>query len=200
MRTEPRELLVAAPSDKRELWDQFQQDRELIDRLRITSNEIDMLKRCALLGTLTCKQDLLFILRQIREATAPISAEDLVELRPVPEPGSFFEEPVLPVLRTHPRITPAPVAERHLPEHLGIPFWALVLAGGLMWNVAILIYRWREQFIAGASAVPQSVSWLASLDDFSVLIGWEIMFVGCILGVVHLRSSRRHRRLKVRPI
>src|SRR5882762_8945265 len=102
-----------------------------------------MLKRCAMLGTLTCKKDLLFILRQIREATAPISAEDLVELRPVPEPGSFFEEPVLPVLRTHPRVAPAPVAERHLPEQLGIPFWALVLAGGLMWNVAIRIYRWR---------------------------------------------------------
>jgi len=42
-----------------------------------------------------------------------------------------------------------------------------------MWNVAILIYplRPRHSFIAGASAVPQSVSWLASLDDFSVLIG-----------------------------
>ena len=199
MKTEQRELLVAPPSDKRELWDQFQQDRELIDRLRITSNEIDMLKRCALLGTLTCKQDLLFILRQIREATTPITAEDLVDLRPVPEPGNFFEESVLPILRTHPHIAPAPVVERHLPEHLGIPFWALVLAGGLMWNVAILIYRWREHFIAAASAAP-SVSWLASLDDFSVLIGWEIIFVGCILGVVHVRSGRRHRRLKVRPI
>ena len=200
MKTEQRELLVASPRDKRELWDQFQQDRELIDRLRIQPNEIDMLKRCALLGTLTCKQDLLFILRQIREAAAPITAEDLVELRPVPEPGNFFEEPVLPVLRIHPRITPAPVAERYLPEQLGIPFWALILAGGLMWNLAIWIYRWHQQFIAGASAVPPSVSWLASLDDFSVLIGWEIMFVGCILGVVQLRSSRRHRRLKVRPI
>jgi len=93
------------------------------------------------------------------------------------------------------------VAERHLPEHLGIPFWALVLAGGLMWNVAILIYRWARNSLSPAhQAVPQSVSWLASLDDFSVLIGWEIMFVGCILGVVHLRSSRRHRRLKVRPV
>ena len=200
MRTEPREPLIAAPRDKRELWDQFQQDRELIDRLRISSNEIEMLKRCALLGTLTCKQDLLFILRQIREATSPITAEDLVELRPVPETENFFEEPVLPVIRTHPRIVPAPVAERHLPEQLGIPFWALVLAGGLMWNVAILIYRWREHFIAAASAAPHSALWLASLDDFSVLIGWEIMFMGCILGVVHFRARRRHRRLKVRPI
>src|SRR5712672_817584 len=89
MKSEQRELLVDAPRDKRELWDQFHQDRELIDRLRITSNEIDMLKRCALLGTLTCKQDLLFILRQIREATSPITAEDLVEIRPV----AVYEEP-----------------------------------------------------------------------------------------------------------
>ena len=199
MRTEPRDLLSAAPRDKRELWDQFQQDRELIDRLRITPNEIEMLARCAMLGTLTCKQDLLFILRQIREATGPVSAEDLVELRPVPEPGSFFEEPVLPVLRTHLRVAPAQVVQRHLPAQLGIPFWALVLAGGLMWNVAILIYRWREHFLAAASAAPLP-SWLGSLDDFSVLIGWEIMFMGCILGVVHFRARRRHRRLKVRPI
>jgi hypothetical protein len=199
MKTEPREGLVAAPPDKRELWDQFRHDRELIDRLRITPQEIEALERCAFLGTLTCKQDLLFILRQIREATGPITAERLVELRPVLQHETFFEEPVLPIIRTHP-IAPTQLAQHHLPEHLGIPFWALILAGGLMWNVAIWIYRWREHFIAASSAAPPSVSWLASLDDFSVLIGWEIMFVGCILGVVHLRSSRRHRRLKVRPV
>jgi hypothetical protein len=210
MNTNPRERVIAPPSDKRQIWEQFRDDRELIARLSITPNEIDMLERCSLLGTLTSKQDLLFILRQIREATGPITARGLVELRPVPEPGSFFEEPVLPVLRTH--ITPAALrltepssfealVRGRWPEHLGISVWALVLIGGLMWNLAILLYRWREHFLTGAIAPPspQSMSWLARFDDFSVLIGWEILFVGCILGVAVLRSRRRHRRLKVRP-
>ena len=203
--------MIPAPADQRELWDQFRNDGELIARLRITPKEIDTLAHCALLGTLTCKQDLLFILRQIREATHPITAEELVELRPVPEPENFFEEPAVPVIRTHPIAPPAlrlvepssleALVRGRLPEGLGISVWAVILVGGLMWNLAILIYRWREHFMGGAAvpAVPQSMSWLASLDDFSVLIGWEILFVGCILAAIHLRMRTRHRRLKVRP-
>jgi len=212
MKPEPREGLIAAPRDQRELWNQFRQDRELIDRLRITPNEIDTLSHCALLGTLTCKQDLLFILRQIREATHPITPEQLVELKPHAAYEDSFEEPVLPVLRLHPRIDPAALrmtepgsyeelVRGHLPEHVGISVWLLILVGGLMLNFAIAIYRWREHFMAAASA-PQSlpsISWLVRLDDFIVLIGWEVLFVGCILAVVVLRSRRHHRRMKVRP-
>ena len=210
MKTEPRENLIAATRDKRDLWEQIRDDRDLITRLRITSNEMDTLAHCALLGTLTCKQDLLFILRQIREATRPITAEELVELRPVPEPENFFEEPVLPVLRTHPipstALKPTKAASfealvrGHSAEQVGISVGVLVLVGSLMWYLAIAIYRWRENLTAGAA--PQSlpsISWLARLDDFIVLIGWELLFVGCILAVVVLRSRRRHRRLKVRP-
>jgi hypothetical protein len=212
MKTELQEGLIAAPRDKRDLWDQFRDDRELMARLRITPNEIDTLAHCALLGTLTCKQDLLFILRQIREATRPITAEELVELRPVPQLENLFEEPVLPMLRTHP-IAPAALkptkagsfealVRGHSAEQVGISVGVLVLVGSVMWYFAIAIYRWREQLMAGVSAPPslRSVSWLARLDDFIVLLGWEVLFVGCILAAVVLRSRRRHRRLKVRPI
>ena len=215
MKPEPREGLIAAPRDQRELWNQFRQDRELIDRLRITPNEIDTLSHCALLGTLTCKQDLLFILRQIREATHPITPEQLVELKPHAAYEDSFEEPVLPVLRLHPRIDPAALrmtepgsyeelVRGHLPEHVGISVWLLILVGGLMLNFAIAIYRWREHFMAsiGASAAQsiQSTSWLTKIDDFSMLLGWEIVFVGVIAAVMAFRSRTRHRHLKVRPI
>jgi len=214
MKTQIQEQLAAASPDKRDLWDQFRHDHELIQRLRITPNEIDSLQHCALLGTLTCKQDFLFILRQIREATGPVTAEDITDLRPVAAYEDSFEEPAPRVVRPQSYLAPSAartepgslegIVRRRIPEQLGITFWVLILAGGLMWNFALAIYRWREHFMASIGAVaPQalpSASWLARFDDFSVLMGWEILFVGCIVAAISLRSRTRHRRLKVRPI
>jgi hypothetical protein len=213
MKTETKEHLAATSPDKRDLWDQFRHDRELIQRLRITGAEFNALEHCALLGTLTCKQDFLFILRQIREATGPISNEEIVDLRPVAAYEESFEEPAPRVVRTQSYLAPSGakteagslegIVRRRMPEQLGITFWALVLAGGLMWNFAIAIYRWRENFMAsiGASASQsvQSTTWLTKIDDFSILIGWEILFVGVIAAAMAVRSRTRHRRLKVRP-
>ena len=214
MKNQVQEQLAAASPTQRDLWDQFRHDRELIQRLRITPNEIDSLQHCALLGTLTCKQDFLFILRQIREATGPITAEDITDLRPVAAYEDSFEEPAPRVVRPKSYLTPSAakteagslegIVRRRIPEQFGIAFWALIVAGGLMWNFAIAIYRWREHFMAsiGASAAQsiQSTSWLTKLDDFSVLIGWEILFLGVLTGLMALRQRTRHRRLKVRPI
>jgi len=47
--------------------EEFSADSELIERLRVTGEELEALSDVSLLGSLTCKQDLLFILRQIRE-------------------------------------------------------------------------------------------------------------------------------------
>jgi len=214
MKPDAQKHLAATTPDKRDLWDQFRHDRELIQRLRITPSEIDSLEHCALLGTLTCKQDFLFILRQIREATGPVTAEDITDLRPVAAHEDSFEEPAPRVVRTQSYFVPSAakaepgslegIVRRRMPEQFGIAFLALILAGGLMWNFAIAIYRWREHFMAsiGASA-PQSVqspSWLMKIDDFPLLIGWEILFVGAITGLIALRQRNRHRRLKVRPI
>lgn len=60
--------LNLAPRGQREILDQIQQDHALVERLKITPQEFEALSNCALFGTLTCKQDMLFILRQIREA------------------------------------------------------------------------------------------------------------------------------------
>jgi hypothetical protein len=213
MKNQVQQQLAAASPDKRDLWDQFRQDHELIRRLKITPNEIDSLQHCALLGTLTCKQDFLFILRQIREATSPMTAEDLTQIRRVPAYEDSFEEPAPRVVRFQSYLAPSAakvepgslegIVRRRMPEQLGIMFWALILAGGLMWNFAIAIYRWREHFMASIGAAPRtlpSVPWFPRLDDFSVLIGWEFLFVGCIAAAISLRSRARHRRLKVRPI
>jgi hypothetical protein len=55
----------------REIVEDFRSDRELIARLGVTPEEIETLFSVSMLGKLTCKQDALFILRQIREARGP---------------------------------------------------------------------------------------------------------------------------------
>ena len=54
-----------------EIVEDLRRDRELIARLGVTPEEIETLSSVSMLGKLTCKQDALFILRQIREARGP---------------------------------------------------------------------------------------------------------------------------------
>ena len=63
--------MQAPPSQERSILDQIRDDHELVARLSITPQELEALSKCALLGTLNCKEDMLFILRQIREARKP---------------------------------------------------------------------------------------------------------------------------------
>src|SRR5271166_2328200 len=72
MNTETQHTVIQAPPPQEPSFlDEIRNDRELIARLSITPQELEALSKCALLGTLTCKEDMLFILRQIREATRP---------------------------------------------------------------------------------------------------------------------------------
>jgi hypothetical protein len=72
MNTETQQTVMQAPpSQERSILDQIRNDHELVARLSITSQELEALSKCALLGTLTCKEDMLFILRQIRDARRP---------------------------------------------------------------------------------------------------------------------------------
>ena len=83
MKTDPHEISSVAPPSEPTILDQIRSDHELIDRLKITTQELEALSKCALLGTLTCKQDMLFILRQIRESGDPEEATKI--LHPQPE-------------------------------------------------------------------------------------------------------------------
>jgi hypothetical protein len=214
MKSHAQENLIATPREERDIWDQFQHDDELIERLKITPKELDSLANCALLGTLTCKQDLLFILRLIRDATSPEDAQ-AIALTPAAAYQDTIEEPPLDIGRIRLRVAPtAPIlsepgslegiVRRRFPEQLGISFWTLVLVAGLVWNFAIAMYRWHETFLSkiGAPAYksPQSAPWYPNIDDFNMLIGAEILVVVCVAAVLYLRSRKRHRRFKVKPI
>src|ERR1700739_4048038 len=95
-----RSDLALPPRDERAILDEIRNDRDLIARLRITPKELEALSKCALLGTLTCKQDMLFILRQIREATTPVV--DDANLFPQPPMIDEPEEDPIPDFRRLP--------------------------------------------------------------------------------------------------
>lgn len=52
--------------DKRQLWNEFQSDTEVIARYRITQDELGLLRGMVQVGTFTNRRDLLAALRKLR--------------------------------------------------------------------------------------------------------------------------------------
>ena len=61
--------------NKDKIFEEFCADREGLEALGVTDAEVQTLSRVSLLGTLSCKEDVEFILRQIREARRPAEPE-----------------------------------------------------------------------------------------------------------------------------
>jgi len=62
------EALIEAQSKQHKILEEFRRDHEVIERLQVTSQELQVLSSASLLGSLTCRQDVVLRLRQIREA------------------------------------------------------------------------------------------------------------------------------------
>ena len=196
------------PREEQAILDQIQNDRDLIARLHITPQEIEALSKCALMGTLTCKQDMLFILRQIREATGTI---DHASLFPQPNPrNELGEESARRQIATRvaPIILPGPASlestnRRRIPERFGLLFWVAVLVVGVAWNGWLILSRTHGNFMTTFSSAVSEVAdwdgWYNKLDHMNVLLFWEVLLVVAIAGAIHLKSRRDSRRFKVRP-
>jgi hypothetical protein len=214
MKSEMTDRLKAAPKDELAILNEIRSDRDLIARLQITPQELEALSKCALLGTLTCKQDMLFILRQIREATS--TSPDQTAIFPQPPQVEEEDEAADSVpdfrhipIRSTPGIATEPgslegIVRRRLPEQFGVLFWVVVLVIGLLWNGAIIVTRWRDNFMAAIgnaplSGAPASSAWYDRLDHFNFLVAFEILSVGCVVAAMYIRSRRNSRRFKVRP-
>jgi hypothetical protein len=74
------------------IFEEFCADRETIATLGVTDGEIRELSRASLLGTLTCEDDLLFLLRQIRAAMNS-SAPASIPLVSIHIPGGQIDRP-----------------------------------------------------------------------------------------------------------
>ncbi|MGD0117811.1 MAG: hypothetical protein ABSD30_07085 [Candidatus Binatus sp.] len=73
---------IETQSTQNEIIEDFRGDYQVLERLQVTSEELHALSRVSMLGTLTTKQDLLFMLRQIREATEAAEVDDNVSTEP----------------------------------------------------------------------------------------------------------------------
>lgn len=212
-----KHLLAPASREKRDVWEQFRNDHELIERLRISPHELDLLGKSALLGTLTCKQDLLFILRQIREATGSGTHPTVFASAPASTYEEVDEGPAPDLARIRTRLAPSAetlahpasltgIVPRRVPEQFGGVFWAIVLAVGLVLSLAIAASRWgislRSTILGSpvAAGAPATHAWFMRIDEFKILVGWEIMFVAGVTATIFLLSRRRPRRFKVKPM
>ena len=140
--------------DKNEIFEQFRRDHELMERLGVTSQEIQALSSSSLLGSLTCKQDVVFMLHQIREATNLVKPEATVPRKPVVVPARSSEE--LPsdvgvrvehlrreALARMAQATSLPSTLRGgALRQFGVQLSALVLGAALIWNCMLLISSW----------------------------------------------------------
>jgi len=208
MKTDTHEISSVAPPSEPTILDQISSDHELIDRLKITPQELEALSKCALLGTLTCKQDMLFILRQIRESGDPEEATKIVHPRPERE-----EDPIPHLARRTIRIPAAAIEPepssksgwRLMPQRFGSVFWVLVLVAGLIWNVLIAISRWSdESLVASTSSVaaqsPAPDAWYSQFDGSHALLWLEILFVGGMAALMYFKTRKTTRRVKARPV
>jgi len=207
---------ILAPREEREILDQIRNDHELIERLRITPEELEALSKCALFGTLTCKEDMLFILRQIREAGDPAVGGpiDQTPLFPQPARPEDQEEDPMPVdcrriaVRLAGTAVPKPgsvagVVRRRMRDQFGVHFWTIVLVVGLAWNLLIAMSRRHNSFMTSigmpTDQASHSATWYSKLDQSYILLWGEVLFVVSIAVVMFLKSRRGYRRFKVRP-
>ena len=153
------------PQEGRPVWEEFCNDHELLERLEVTPQELTALKNCVLLGELTCKQDMLFILRQIRIATEPLSEQTTICLGPDPRQDNKADDSAkeisAPDISAAPanyrpsasvRSTPEPgslaaISRPRVIERLGVLWWTLLLLGFVMWNLVTGVSNWRQIFL-----------------------------------------------------
>jgi hypothetical protein len=224
MKSETLDPMTSAPQEEQSILDEIRNDHELIERLQITPQELQALSRCSLLGTLSCKEDMLFILRQIRESgtltglmlPAPDSSEgpelDFSECPSLSEyEARESAPPALPdVPSPRPRVRPVIITEPASDEgarwplagRLAVLSVVVVMAAGPLWEGFVAVSRWGGAFMTAVgtrfSQVPSS-GWYRQVDRFGSLLLLEALFLGAVMAVICLRSLRGFRRLRVMP-
>jgi hypothetical protein len=83
---ESSDCQIEAQSTESGVIEGFCRDHGIIERLRVTPQELQALSEISLLGSLTCTQDALFVLRQVRSALKPAGLPATVRAEPVHAP------------------------------------------------------------------------------------------------------------------
>jgi len=213
MKAETQLEPIFVPQEDCEVLNLIRDDHELIERLSITPEELEALSKCAMFGTLTCKQHMLAILRQIREAGGPAAGGPATALYPEPAvPEEREEAPVPDCRKMLVRLAGSAVSEpgslestvrRRVLKQFGIFFWMIVIVVGLASYFLVAMSGWRNNFMTSIRMskyhAALSAAWYSNLDRSNFLLWGEVLFVAGIAVVMYLKSRRGQRRFKVRP-
>jgi len=83
---ESSDFQIEAQSTECGVIEGFCRDHGIIERLRVTPQELQALSEISLFGSLTCTQDALFVLRQVRSALKPAGLTATVRAEPLQAP------------------------------------------------------------------------------------------------------------------
>jgi len=207
---------IATTLSKREVWEELCRDHELLERLKVTPAELDSLRNCAFLGSLTGKDDMLFILRMMRAGNTPDFAvlvdpdsectehdeESLDEPEESPAIKPAFD------LSTFRAAAPAPeslaaIARVRVPEQLTVFALIIAMTFAMLWYFVPAIIGWQHHFwgqlgIATPDPVSQSAV-VARVSEYRLLLVSESVFVLAALTLTHWFYRAQTRHLKVRP-
>ena len=90
----PVSRVETASSEQEIFIEGFCSDHKLVERLRVTPEELQVLNSVSLLGSFTCNQDVLFMLRQIRETTKLGNLQATVPPEPLDVPYQRIEDSI----------------------------------------------------------------------------------------------------------
>lgn len=172
------------PGSERKVWEELLADREVIERLAVTPDELDAVSRCAFLGAVACKEDFLLVLRQIRQAaesqTAPAAAAAM-EVPPAVTRRRSSKPKTARMLAAQQRVSTlrpdphraadagslAEIVRRRTPEQFGVFVFMLILISLSIWILISAILSWRHGFdskigVASLSPPAPISCWVAS--------------------------------------
>ena len=213
MKAETKDNLDLAPREERALLDQIRNDHDLIARLSITPQELEALSKCALLGTLTCKQDMLFILRQIREATSSTIDHTILFPQPPAVNGTEEKIPSRAFAKSRfgwrrrsslsrIRVTPSCVGGFRSESACCSWWWRCWRRFGMerrARHVPLARRLYDHHRHSGQPGRLSSDAWYDRFDHLETLLFWEVLSWSAVATVVYLKSQRDSRRFKVRP-
>ena len=197
---------IGAQSSQHDIIEEFRNDHQVIERLRVTPQELQALSSASLLGSLTCKQDLLFILGQIREARKPANLQATDPPEPLHVPEEKVEPSIPDFSEMAERIRRDALAKllesdsstgsdaRSSLRQFGVFSSALVLLAAMTWSCVKLMLNWWHHLspklaVPGSSFIERAAR-LGKTGDSKTLLGGEILLVASAALAIFLRRSR----------
>jgi hypothetical protein len=194
-------------------WEDFRNDHELLERLKVTPDELEALEKCFLFGTLASKQDLLFILRQIREATGTSTDEIKPGDDSVIVPAQLRVDADAPKRRRETVSATAEYDKALFKETARIVRYkstetilllasAIVSVAGLVWALLAGLNALSERVFSTAAIDMVDTSALPGLGSFGfdggvrVLVEAEVVFVAMFVLVYGYDRWKAMRRLR----